>query len=76
MTEPAPAYRIVMRAHVNRWDDDLQTAVPGWEIKARWVSTGAVLPVFLPDASYTADNVDTLIRAAGARDEEVHRLGG
>lgn len=81
MTATAPAasssgaYRIVSRYHVNQWDDALQATVPGWIVKALWFSTGTVLPVFVPDASYTAANVDTLVRAAGAKDEEIHQLG-
>lgn len=76
MTETAQAYAIISRVHVNRWDDDLQRAVPGWDIKARWNATGTILPVFIPDAAYTAANVDTFIRAAGAKDEQIHNLGG
>lgn len=76
--EPAQptTYRIVSRVHVNRWDDSLQTTVPGWEIKALWLRTGTVLPVFVPDQAFTAPNVDALIREAGARDDQIHALGG
>lgn len=70
------AYRILSRVHVNRWDDGLQTTVPGWEIKALWLATGTILPVFVPDASYSAQTVDALIRAAGALDSQIHSLGG
>lgn len=76
MSTETQAYAIVSRVHVNRWSDDLQRAVPGWDIKARWNATGTILPVFVPDAAYTAPNVDTLIRAAGAKDEQIHNLGG
>lgn len=76
MTEQTTAYRIVSRVHVNRWDDGLQAAVPGWDVRALWIKTGTVLPVFVPDASYTPENVDALIRNAGAVDERIHGLGG
>lgn len=68
-------YRIVQRNHVNQWSNELQTAVPGWDIRALWISTGTVLPVFVPDSQYTADNVDKMIRHAGAIDEQIHGLG-
>lgn len=70
------AYRIVSRYHVNDWSDDLQATVPGWRIKAQWIKTGAILPVFIPDAAYTPANVDAAIRHAGAVDESIHNLGG
>lgn len=76
MTEEKTAYRIISRSHVNQWSDALQAAVPGWDIRALWLRTGTVIPVFVPDASYTPDNVDALIRAAGATDEAIHALGG
>lgn len=76
MTDLTTAYRIVSRVHVNQWDTGLQQAVPGWDIRALWIRTGTIIPVFVPDASYTAENVDTLIRIAGAKDEQMHALGG
>lgn len=69
-------YRIVSRTHVNQWSNELQQAVPGWDIRALWVATGTVLPVFVPDSQFTADNVDALIRHQGAIDEQIHSLGG
>jgi len=69
-------YRILSRVHVNQWDDQLQTAVPGWQVLALWLSTGTVLPVFVADSHYDATNLDTLIRAAGAKDDQIHALGG
>lgn len=76
MNATQPAYRILSRLHVNQWDNGLQQTVAGWQIKAQWFATGTILPVFVPDASYTAVNVDALIRDAGARDEQMHALGG
>jgi hypothetical protein len=76
VSEPAPVYRIVSRVHVNRWDEALQAAVPGWDVRALWARTGTVLPVFIPDTQFTPENVDTLIRAAGETDDRVHALGG
>lgn len=69
-------YRIVSRVHVNQWSPELQQAVPGWDIRALWVATGTMLPVFVPDANYTAENVDMAIRHAGGIDESIHQLGG
>jgi hypothetical protein len=76
VTDAPQAYAIISRVHVNRWDEELQRAVPGWDIKARWNRTATILPVFVPDAAYTAQNVDALIRAGGAKDEQIHGLGG
>lgn len=76
MTDVFQTYRIIERNHVNKWNDKLQTVEPGWDIKALWVSTGTILPVFVDDAHYTPENVDTFIRAAGATDDAVHALGG
>lgn len=69
-------YRIVSRVHVNQWSNELQQAVPGWDIRAVWIRTGTTLPVFVADANYTAENVDAAIRHAGAIDEQIHALGG
>jgi hypothetical protein len=76
MSDAPAAYRIVSRLHVNQWSNQLQQAIPGWDIRALWISTGTILPVFVPDASYTAENVDAMIRSAGATDEQMHALGG
>lgn len=76
MSDSPTAYRIVSRLHINQWDNALQQAVAGWDIRALWIKTGTILPIFVPDASYTAENVDTLIRIAGAKDEQMHALGG
>ena len=76
MTADAPLYRIIQRTHISQWDDRLQQAVPGWDIRALWVSTGTVLPVFVPDSDFTPENVDQLIRHAGEKDNAIHSLGG
>lgn len=75
MTEPQTLYRIISRSHVAQWNDALQQAVPGWELKALWTRTGTVLPVFVPDTAYSAKNVDRLIRAQGELDDQIHALG-
>lgn len=76
MSDTPTVYRIVSRVHVNKWDDALQQAVPGWDVRALWVRTGTVLPVFVPDTQYTPENIDQLVRAAGAKDDAIHALGG
>lgn len=76
MTGAAPAYRRVAWAHVNKWDPLLQDTVSGWEGKFLWVSTGNILPVFIDDAHYTPENLDALVRAAGALEDATHKLGG
>jgi hypothetical protein len=76
MSDTPTAYRIVSRLHVNQWDNALQQAVAGWQVKALWLKTGTILPVFVPDSAFTAENVDALIRSAGATDDAIHALGG
>lgn len=76
MTDQPTVYRIVQRNHVAQWSDQLQQAVPGWDLRVLWASTGTILPVFVPDTVYTTENIDTMIRDAGAKDEAVHALGG
>lgn len=76
MTDQPTVYRIVQRNHVAQWSDQLQQAVPGWDLRVLWASTGTILPVFVPDTVYTPDNIDRMIRDAGAVDERVHALGG
>lgn len=75
MTQASPTYTIISRVHVAQWDNDLQEVVPGWSFKVRWNATGTILPVFVPDQIYTAENLDKLVRAAGALDSQVHQLG-
>jgi hypothetical protein len=36
----ATTYRIVSRVHVNQWSNELQQAVPGWDVRVYWVKTG------------------------------------
>lgn len=76
MSSTPTVYRIVQRNHVAQWSDQLQQAVPGWDLRVLWASTGTILPVFVPDTVYTPDNIDRMIRDAGAVDERVHALGG
>jgi hypothetical protein len=71
----ATTYRIVSRVHVNQWSNELQQAVPGWDVRVYWVKTGTTIPVFVPDSQYTAENLDTVIRHFGAIDEQIHALG-
>lgn len=75
MSPADAAYSIISRSHVNHWDNGLQRAVAGWEIAARWTSTGTILPVFVADANYTPDQVDAAIKAAGVKDEAIEKLG-
>ncbi len=68
-------YAIVSRTILNRWDPEKLEAVEGWEIRARWASTGTLLKVFVPAATYNATEVDTAIRAAGHLDDQIGALG-
>lgn len=75
MSDQTPTYSIISRNHVSKWNGQLQRAEQGWELVARWEATGTLLPVFVPDDRYTPDQVDAAIRALGAKDDAIHKLG-
>jgi hypothetical protein len=75
MTETPQVYRIITRVHINQWSAELSQAIPGWELRCLWLATGTTLPVFVPDSVYTPENVDALVKAAGATDDAIHALG-
>lgn len=75
MSPSTPVYAILARVQVNRWDVPLQRTVTGWDVTAQWAATGTILHVFVPDDRYTPDQVDALIRAAGAKDDAMESLG-
>lgn len=72
----AATYRILSIVPVNRWVRELQEAVPSHEIRVQWASTGDVLTVYVPDATYNPTEVDSAIRQAGYNNEQVRSLGG
>lgn len=53
--------------HENRWVEELQAVVPGWAVKARWLATGAIVPVFVPDEADLVQTTDQLVRHYGAQ---------
>lgn len=65
----------ISRNHVNKWDDSLQQAVPGWEMKILNLHTGTTLPVFVPDDRYSPDNVTLAIANVIEQDNAVHNIG-
>ena len=75
MADATTVYTIMTSVHVNQWNQQLQRAESGWEVEALWAATNTVIPVFLPDAQYTPENVDKAIRDAGAVVSQVHALG-
>jgi hypothetical protein len=68
-------YTVIDTIQRNAWNDQLQQAQEGWQVRARWEATGTLLSVFVPDAAYNPTNVDAAIRQAGYKDEQVHSLG-
>lgn len=76
MSTPQRDYQRISAVHVSRFDQALQEVVPGWELKYRWNRTGTIIPLFVPDAYYTPEQVDALVRQAGAVDEQMAGLGG
>ena len=71
----AKPYQIVSTTADTKWSTQLQEAVSGWLVRALWLPTNTILPVFVPDDVYTADNVNQLVLAAGAKNSAVHNLG-
>lgn len=69
-------YSITSRVQTTKWDPEKQEAVEGWEITARWASTGTLLRVFVPLAVYNPTEVDSRIVQAGQLDERIGALGG
>lgn len=69
--ESAKPYRVVTENHVIHYDVALQESIPGWEVKALWLATGTIIPVFVPDSNDLNAGVDLLVRAKG---EEIDRL--
>lgn len=59
--------------HVRQWSDEQQAVQDGWEIRARWNTSGAVIRVFVPDNTDIAATADALIRHQG---EQLDKLRG
>lgn len=57
-------------------DPQTGSSVEGYQITTTWLATGHLLTVRIPQTSYTVDNVDAAIRAAGAQDSAIAALGG
>lgn len=65
MADPKP-YRIVSETHEAKWDNQLQQTVEGWTVKALWISTQTIIPVFVPDTHDLVKGVEQLVLAKGA----------
>lgn len=68
-------YTVLSQVPVNRWIPELQEAREGYDVTARWLSTGTVVKVFVPRESYNGTNVDAAIRTEGYKHDEVAALG-
>lgn len=64
----------VSRVHDSWYDYDAQRAQTGYVLRFKWLPTGSVLQVSIPDASYTADAVTRAVLAAGNQDNTIHGL--
>lgn len=76
MSTPEGDYQVLDRVQLTKWDNPTQSAIEGWQVRARWNRTGTVLTVFVPLEQYNPTNVDAAIRTAGYNDEQIHTLGG
>lgn len=70
-----PDYTVLSQVHKPQWSQALQQAVQGWEITVRDNVTGTVLPVFVDDEHYSADNARILIEAALEPIRQIAGLG-
>lgn len=68
-------YTIQTRPFTSWIDPVTRSALEGYEITALWHPTNQLITVRIPTASYTAAAVDHAIRAAGAQDDAIARLG-
>jgi len=59
--------------HQDRWVEEQQSVVSGWEVKARWLKNGSIIPVFVPDTADLVSTADLLIRHYG---DQLDQLGG
>jgi hypothetical protein len=71
-----PGYTILQpQRHLNDVDPDTGEIVPGWQVRARDTDTGTIVPVFVPDRVYSADNVKIAVERALEQVRAVHSLG-
>lgn len=74
-TTPDKPYAILgTPVHMNQWSDDLQQTVPGNQVRAKWLATGGVIVVFVPDTADLPSTADSLIRFQGAQLDQLHAL--
>ena len=66
MSAAVKPYQVVSENHTVTWDVGLQQSVPGWEVKAVWLATNTIIPVFVPDTADLVAGTDQLVRAKGA----------
>lgn len=60
--------------HKNRWQEDLQQAVSGWEYNVRDLVSGAIVPVFIPDNVMGKEQAQLLILHELQKLRDVHSL--
>lgn len=70
-----PTYKILADVPTAYFDNSTNTAVTGRKITAKSLTSGTVVIVNVPDASYTPDGVNAAILAAVANADAVAQLG-
>jgi hypothetical protein len=68
-------YQVISQVYAPKWIEELQRAVAGWTVTVRDNVTGTVVPVFVPESSYTVDGVRTYVEQALAPVRQVAALG-
>lgn len=58
--------------HENRWVEEAQAVVGGWAVRAKWLATGTVIPVFVPDTADLVKTTDSLVRHYGDQLNTLH----
>lgn len=75
MSTPEKGYTVKTQVHINDLDRATGTVTPGWEVTVMDTQTGVVVPVFIPDTVYGAEQAEQLIAHALATVRAVHALG-
>lgn len=73
MADTAP-YSWIDRTPTDYFDPVLNESVRGIRLRVVWTATGTPLTVYLPLTSYTPDQVDAAIKAAGAKEDAIAGL--
>lgn len=75
MSVPEPQFRIISRNFTTEWSDALQQAVRGVRYQISNPATGNVIPMFIPSAHDTPEDVQAMAIATVQHDSAIMSLG-